>query len=62
MSLVELMMLFASIKAKDFQERSSVGNLTAWCDATQLIDDPLVMEETKRTNMSRARARRKQYA
>lgn len=40
MALVEFMMLFAAIKAKDFKEKPTVRNLTDWANAVQLIDDP----------------------
>jgi len=47
MALVELMMLFASIKAKNFQEKPTVRNLTEWCNATELIDDPVTVQAVK---------------
>lgn len=59
MALVELMMLFASIKAKAFQEKPTVRNMTEWANAVQLIDDPYTMQETKRRNVVRHTIRRK---
>ena len=58
MALVELMMLFAAIKAKDFQQKPTVRNMTEWCNATQVIDDPYTMQVDKWKRVKRTMGRR----
>ena len=40
MALVELLLLFAAFKARDFQASPTPENLTAWCNAKELTYEP----------------------
>jgi len=40
MALVELLMLYTAFRAKDFQTSPTPENLTAWCNAQEMVSEP----------------------